>query len=168
LENGWHIVPIDKGGSGNGGAIFVANGADGKVNPWVTDGTGKGTSELSVAGASPDGLSPTDLLSLGKEVVFTGIDSHFRSQIWVTDGTKIGTKEISVAGLSNPHNYVAMQVAGFEKTFFNGTATFGLTGSKPLGDESYRCRNIRIFRAGPKLGRPRPSGSHVWRPHAHR
>ena len=24
------------------------------------------------------------------------------------------------------HNYVAMQVAGFEKTFFNGTATFGL------------------------------------------
>jgi hypothetical protein len=58
--------------------------------------------------------------------VFTGIDSHFRSQIWVTDGTKIGTKEISVAGLSNPHNYVAMQVAGFEKTFFNGTATFGL------------------------------------------
>jgi len=126
LENGWHIVPIDKGGSGNGGAIFVANGADGKVNPWVTDGTGKGTSELSVAGASPDGLSPTDLLSLGKEVVFTGIDSHFRSQIWVTDGTKIGTKEISVAGLSNPHNYVAMQVAGFEKTFFNGTATFGL------------------------------------------
>ena len=102
-------------------AVFIANGADGKVNPWVTNGTGKGTSEVAVAGASPGGLSPTDLLSLGKQVVFTGIDSHFRSRIWVTDGTKIGTKEVSVAGLSNPHNYVAMQVAGFEKTFFNGT-----------------------------------------------
>ena len=55
----------------------------------MTDGTGKGTSELSVAGASPDGLSPTDLLSLGKEFVFTGIDLHFRSQIWVTDGRRL-------------------------------------------------------------------------------
>jgi ELWxxDGT repeat protein/autotransporter passenger strand-loop-strand repeat protein len=120
------FVPIDKGGSGNGGAIFVGDDNHGNVNLWVTNGTSKGTSELTVAGAPPGGLSPRDLAPAGNKVVFTGFDSHFTDRMWVTDGTNVGTKEISAPGLSNPHNYVTMQVAGFEKTFFNGTATVGL------------------------------------------
>ena len=65
---------------------------------------------------------PRISLPAGNKVVFTGLDSHGNAGIWVTDGTKVGTKEVSVPGLSNPHNYVF----GFEKTFFNGTATVGL------------------------------------------
>jgi autotransporter passenger strand-loop-strand repeat protein len=107
-------------------AVFAGNDNHGKVNLWVTDGTSKGTSELSVAGASPFGLNPTNLAQAGNKVVFTGFDSNSIARMWSTDGTKAGTKEVSVVSVSNPHGYVSREVLGFEKTFFNGTATFGL------------------------------------------
>jgi ELWxxDGT repeat protein len=37
-------------------ALFEGEDASGHVNLWVTDGTSAGTSELTVAGANPNGL----------------------------------------------------------------------------------------------------------------
>jgi ELWxxDGT repeat protein len=64
---------------------------------FVTDGTSSGTSELSVAGTFVD-FQPENLLRLGSEVLFTGLDANQKDGLWVTDGTSAGTSELSVAG----------------------------------------------------------------------
>jgi ELWxxDGT repeat protein len=65
---------------------------------WATNGTASGTGELSVFGASPSGLQPTDLTVFGSKVLFSGIDANGNFNLWVTDGTAAGTSELDVLG----------------------------------------------------------------------
>jgi ELWxxDGT repeat protein len=80
---------------------FVAfNGIDQNnlASPWITDGTSAGTSELSVTGASANGLNPTNFTQFGGGVAFEGTDAAGQNGLWVTDGTSAGTSELSVSG----------------------------------------------------------------------
>jgi ELWxxDGT repeat protein len=88
-----------------GKALFVGEDTSGNISLWTTDGTGAGTSELTVAGSNPNGLffnvTPPDFTVLGNKVLFAGQDATGNSNLWVTDGTAGGTTELAVAG-ANP------------------------------------------------------------------
>src|SRR5205823_6273138 len=63
-------------------------------------GTSSGTSELAVAGASANGLSPSRFTVLGSKALFEGLDAANHPNLWVTDGTSAGTNELVPAGAS--------------------------------------------------------------------
>jgi ELWxxDGT repeat protein len=72
----------------------------GPANLFVTDGTGAGTSLLSVTGegTGPAGFDPGQFTVLGSRVLFSGLDSSGDEQLWSTDGTAAGTTELVVSG----------------------------------------------------------------------
>src|SRR5262249_16417390 len=86
---------------------------------WVTDGTSLGTSEITVPGVPPFGITPIYLTVFGSEVLFAGEDAGGHVDLWVTNGTSAGTTEISV-GVNTIHN------AGSSPQFgvFGGDAFF--------------------------------------------
>ena len=87
-----------------GKALFVGEDTSGNISLWSTDGTGAGTSELTVAGSKVTGLffniTAPDFTVLGNKVLFAGQDAAGNSSLWVTDGTAGGTSELAVAGAS--------------------------------------------------------------------
>ena len=85
--------------------LFQGEDASADISLWVTDGTGTGTSELTVAGANSDGLFhhgsvyvAPDITVLGSKALFAGFDSNGHINLWVTDGTSGGTSELTVSG----------------------------------------------------------------------
>jgi ELWxxDGT repeat protein len=92
------------------------------LNLWVTDGTSSGTTEVAVAGASANGLSPSHFTVLGGKALFAGIDATNHSNLWVTDGTSAGTSELMVAGASFVGLLPDPNSADF--TVFGGRALF--------------------------------------------
>ena len=85
-----------------GKALFVGEDTSGDISLWTTDGTGAGTSELTVAGGNANGLffnvTAPDFTVLGNKVLFAGQDATGNANLWVTDGTAGGTSELAVAG----------------------------------------------------------------------
>src|SRR5438874_1333158 len=85
-----------------GRALFAGEDASGDIGLWVTDATGAGTSELTVAGSFANGLfynvTPPDFTVLGNKVLFAGEDANGNANFWATDGTSAGTSELAVAG----------------------------------------------------------------------
>src|SRR4029077_2434916 len=78
--------------------LFAGNDASFRSALWVTNGTGAGTSELSVAGASSGGLLPFGFVAFGSKVLFSGNDANHHRELRITNGTAAGTSELSVAG----------------------------------------------------------------------
>ena len=89
---------------------------------WVSDGTNAGTHELAVAGASADGLQPSNMVSFNNEVYFNGLDSTSPTnlqRLWVSDGTVAGTTELIVPSYQGEVNPTHLTVAG-GKLYFRG------------------------------------------------
>ena len=91
----------------NGEVLFTGYDSSGKLGLWITNGTGAGTHELAVAGASTTsqglllaGLNPSDLTVHNGYVFFSGDDASGRVGLWETNGTAAGTYELSVAGVA--------------------------------------------------------------------
>ena len=87
------------------GSKVLFNGQDSSNNYdlWVTNGTAAGTSEISVPSTNVSpviGLDPQDLVTLGSEVLFRGLDHSNLWGLWVTDGTVQGTSELVRHGSS--------------------------------------------------------------------
>ena len=84
--------------------LFLGNDASDHYNLWVTDGTGAGTSELTVSGAYSVRLSDRhgndpDIAVLGSKALFQGLEAGIGLiNLWVTDGTPAGTSQLTVAG----------------------------------------------------------------------
>jgi ELWxxDGT repeat protein len=76
-------------------ALFSGVDTAGDRGLWVTDGTAKGTHELTVKGANPSGLNPSNFTVLGNEVLFNGIDANGQIGLWETNGTSSGTHELT-------------------------------------------------------------------------
>ena len=79
------------------------NISTGDYDLWVTNGTAAGTSEISVPASDVSpviGLDPQDLVTLGSEVLFRGLDHSNLWGLWVTDGTVHGTSELVSHGSS--------------------------------------------------------------------
>jgi ELWxxDGT repeat protein len=89
---------------------------------WVTDRTNAGTYELAVAGANTlFGLSPSDLVTFGNEIMFSGLDTSGIYGLWITDGTVAGTQEITVNG-AYTGQYVGLSPQSL--TVFKGAVFF--------------------------------------------
>jgi ELWxxDGT repeat protein len=97
--------------------LFQGYDSDGYQNLWVTNGTLAGTSELSVAGAYSEGLSPRFLTVLGSEVLFAGYDTGGAANLWVTNGTVSGTSELTVTGANPGFSPQYLTVFGSEVLF---------------------------------------------------
>ena len=109
---------------------------EGHSGLWITDGTSAGTSELTVSGADPNGVVPSNFTVLGTKAVFEGLDAGFQRYLWVTDGTSGGTSELTVAG--------AYSFGLFD---FSDVSTANLTpfGSKALLDGVDASGNIGLW-----------------------
>jgi ELWxxDGT repeat protein len=80
-------------------AVFAGFDLTGQLNPWVTDGTPAGTSELAMGGLFA-GVATPDFTVLGGTTLFAGATTGGFGAIglWVTDGTPAGTSELTVPG----------------------------------------------------------------------
>jgi ELWxxDGT repeat protein len=97
------------------GGLAYFNGQSGggsHLGLFVTDGTTVGTHELTVAGASPNGLNPQNMSAFGSLLMFNGTDASGQQDLWVTDGTSAGTHEIAVIGAS-PSGLAPSFLTGF-------------------------------------------------------
>ena len=112
--------------------LFAGEDANRRTGLWVTDGTGAGTSEISVAGADTSGfgLEPAGFTLFGSEVLFSGTDALSQQNLWVTDGTSAGTSELSVAN-----------AASVGAGFFRGVV-FGSGGSSEVLYASADLNNL--------------------------
>jgi ELWxxDGT repeat protein len=87
----------------NNEVLFAGLDASGNNGLWVTNGTAAGTYELTgISGASPTGLSPSDLIVFSNEVLLAGKDASGQVGLWVTNGTAAGTHELT--GISGVHS----------------------------------------------------------------
>jgi ELWxxDGT repeat protein len=105
-------------------ALFEGYDTTGNSGLWVTDGTSAGTSELTVAGASSNGLfvnvANASFFVFGTRVLFAGVDASDRPNLWVTDGTSTGTSELAASSF------------GLFSDIGNNPVDFTVLGSKVL------------------------------------
>lgn len=121
-----------------GNLLFRGYDSSHNLNLWTTDGTAKGTSELSVSGVASCGLNPANLTVFGSEVLFSGTDASGNDNLWITDGTAAGTSEIKAvsnsAGGLNPSNFSAFSdVMLFDGIDAGGRPSLWVTDGAPEG-----------------------------------
>ena len=82
-------------------ALFGGYNSSDHINIWVTNGTARGTTELTVAGGgvvSAGGVQALDITVLRGEGFFSGKNADNEYDLWVTNGTSTGTSELTVSG----------------------------------------------------------------------
>ncbi len=86
--------PIERPVALGGKALFAWRTSREGLEPWVTDGTARGTSLL--ADTVPGMVSGKfqECVSLGRSAVFTAVKGFGQSTLWVTDGSPGGTRPI--------------------------------------------------------------------------
>lgn len=111
-------------------ALFEGINASGQYGLWATNGTAANTLELTgIAGASANGLSPTDMTVFNSEVLFNGMDTSGQNGLWVTDGSAAGTYELSGITAANSNGIVPYNLTVFNgEVLFEGTDTNGQYG----------------------------------------
>jgi ELWxxDGT repeat protein len=109
-----------------GRALFVSGGGTIYPNLWVTDGTATGTSELSeITNSYTDGLLSDvnpDLIVLGGNVLFEGVDKNGFPNLWVSNGTSEGTSELTVTNATADGLFLGVTDPDF--TVFGSKAVF--------------------------------------------
>lgn len=82
----------------HGLTIFAQQGGSSGIEPWVTDGTAKGTYRLKDINPGRDDSDPTDAFVAGQYVFFDA-ENRGQEQLWRTDGTTGGTIELAQVSL---------------------------------------------------------------------
>lgn len=77
-----------------GSQVYFAADSELGDEPWATDGTAAGTSQVvDLATSGSDGSSSPSLITpLGDRFVFTANDGIHGDELWVSDGTEAGTE----------------------------------------------------------------------------
>src|SRR5262249_55940950 len=110
--------------------MFAGVDTAGNNNLWVTDGTAKGTHELTgISGAYAGGIfggstgfSP-DFTKFNGEVLFDGLDAAGQNGLWVSNGTASGTHELT--GITGADaNGMLYNIPNADFTVFNGEVLF--------------------------------------------
>lgn len=117
------------------GRAFVVGFGSGGVRPWVTDGSAKGTIQLSTTGMMAQSVSfgySFERVGTGSVVAFHGSSANGQ-ELWVTDCTPQGTKEIDY----NKGWRVGMGAWAFARAKEN--YVFALDDGK-IGSEPYAVR----------------------------
>jgi ELWxxDGT repeat protein len=104
--------------------LFAGVDSAGNYGLWITNGTARGTHEITVNGAQSGsgGLNPSGFTVFKHEVIFGGHGNYAGGQdgLWITDGTTAGTHEIAVNGAApfgvEPSGFVVFK----GKVLFNG------------------------------------------------
>jgi ELWxxDGT repeat protein len=74
--------------------LFVANGSDAWVAPWITDGTSQGTYILK--DTAPGSVSAASFgVVLNDEAYFSARSDPYGQELWKTDGTPQGTQMVA-------------------------------------------------------------------------
>lgn len=73
--------------------VFAATTDDGGTEPWVSDGTPRGTRQLADLNPGSADASPAGFVRVGDRVYFAAETEH-GSELWRTDGTPAGTREV--------------------------------------------------------------------------
>jgi ELWxxDGT repeat protein len=78
-----------------GGQLFFPGGGPEGLEPWVTDGTVAGTRLVrDINETNPGSSNPSQLMTLGDQVVFFASRGLPDRALWKSDGTEAGTVEI--------------------------------------------------------------------------
>jgi ELWxxDGT repeat protein len=96
------LVPSDQEPGGNIGGglelngkyVFGASELTGRtgMEPWISDGTAAGTTQLRDVNAQPRGVEPGPVVALGSSAyAFSGCDPDHGCELWESDGTPSGT-----------------------------------------------------------------------------
>ena len=75
----------------SGNLIFRGRASGANWEPWISDGTGGGTSQLLDIVAGTSGSDPYSLRQMGSYVFFTAYSTANGHELWRTDGTAGGT-----------------------------------------------------------------------------
>lgn len=113
------------------GICFVTDDASG-TSLWKSNGGAKGTAMLKRIAGKQDGYGASQLMPLGKSLLFAGNDGKQGTELWVSDGTSRGTKLLkNLSGGTEdgyePWDEVPMAALG-DRVFFR--ANDGLRGEE--------------------------------------
>lgn len=84
------------------GGLVVYGGEDGRetCEPWVSDGTQRGTHRLRDIVAGDRASFPDAFVTAGNRIYFTALDDAGHRLLWKTDGSTRGTVPVRAAGLA--------------------------------------------------------------------
>ena len=97
-----------------GGVTFFPAYGPGSVQPWRTDGTVSGTTQLAALTPGGYGSGPCSLVTSGGKIFFIslGIGAQAGYWLWASDGTSAGTVPLALVSPTTPPTPAALMAYG--------------------------------------------------------
>lgn len=76
------------------GVVFSMDTLGSGAEPWISDGTAKGTRQLKDINPGTGGSEPTQFVTVGHQVVFRASSTLGLDELWMTDGTEAETRKV--------------------------------------------------------------------------
>lgn len=110
-----------------GSKILFAAGPNGEpTEPWISDGTPRGTKMLKDLNPGNEGSFPNNFVAFKGKVYFAATDPSAGTEVWCTDGTTAGTRRVTDVNPGNVQNAMdEFTVAGGRLYFTTRTADLG-------------------------------------------
>ncbi|MCA8920018.1 MAG: hypothetical protein KDB32_13135, partial [Planctomycetes bacterium] len=90
----------------SGNLVFSGRQSGMDWEPWISDGTGGGTSQLLDIEAGSSGSDPYSLQQMGSYVFFSAFSTANGDELWRTDGTAGGTIRLTDIAAGSASSYV--------------------------------------------------------------
>ncbi|HEV7668583.1 MAG TPA: hypothetical protein VGS22_08675 [Thermoanaerobaculia bacterium] len=131
------------------GGLVVYGGEDGRetCEPWVSDGTRRGTHRLRDIVAGDRASFPGDFVTAGNRIYFTALDEAGHRVLWKTDGSTRGTVPVRAAGLARGLGRAEIVSAVGSRLYF--AANDGAQGLELWRTEGTPESTVRIIDLSP-------------------
>ena len=140
----------------NGKAYFdSATGPNSASEPWVTDGTAKGTVKLKEIFPGAPGSDPRDFVATTNRVYFTADDGTRGRELWATNGTDAGTT------LVYEHHPLSTGTGNFGVPVARGDTLYYLPNDPATGYELWRTQGTAATTSVVKDITPGSGGQHM-------
>ncbi|HEY0513557.1 MAG TPA: ELWxxDGT repeat protein [Thermoanaerobaculia bacterium] len=139
---------------GNGAFLFAADDGVHGFEPWVSDGTGAGTTLLADVnpGATVgfNGSFPYGFTRLGSQILFVADDGTTGYELWSTDGTPGGTAQVKDLNPGQGSGYEHQLTALGNRVFFMGYD--GATGLELWSTDGTAAGTVQVKDIYPGTG----------------